>query len=100
MIKKYTVKVKWVLGKLVKIADCSLMSPVGPGNATLNDEEVNVAIHTITKNLPLYQDLRSLYCKKRMKLTTHIVNANIMLNPDGRQIKIHIYSNNSNIRFT
>ena len=43
-------------GQIVKIANCLLMSPVGPGNATLNDEEVNNAIHTITKNLPIYQN--------------------------------------------
>ena len=59
------------------------MSPVGPGYATLNDEEVNIAIHTITRNLPIYQNLRSLYCQKLMKLTTHVVNSNIMLNSDG-----------------
>ena len=29
------------------------MSPVGPGNATLNDKEVNIAIYTITRNLPI-----------------------------------------------
>ena len=46
------------MGKLVKIVAFSLMSPVGPGNATLNDEEVNIAIHTITRNLPMYQNLR------------------------------------------
>ena len=49
--------VKCVPGKLVKIEDCSLMSPVDPGNATLNDEEVNIGIHTITRNLPIYQKL-------------------------------------------
>ena len=30
----------------------------------LNDEEANIAIHTITRNLPLNQNLRSFYYKK------------------------------------
>ena len=73
--------------KSVTVCQC-LQS--GLVNGTLNDVQVNIAIHTITENLHIYQNPRSCYCKELMKLTTYVINSSIMLNLDCRLIKRYL----------
>ena len=55
-LQKYTIKVKWVPGKSVKIADCLSRAPLPENEPTLNEddeEEIRLVIHSLDSDVPM-----------------------------------------------